>query len=94
MEKCWVWCNTWLPGDKKLHVVGIAAVCWAIWKARNGLCFDGKQKQNPASIICHACALMSYWAALYSEEDSEALKEGVNMMLKIAVQLLAKKSKK
>jgi hypothetical protein len=31
----WLWCEHWLPGGKQFHAVGIAAICWAIWKTRN-----------------------------------------------------------
>lgn len=43
-------------------------------------------------IICHACALMKFRAGLQSDEDKEMLIIGVNAMLKMATQLLAKPS--
>ena len=49
---------------------------------------------NPVSIVCHACALMSYWAGLYAGMDREALEEGINTMLRIATGLLNKKQRK
>jgi hypothetical protein len=49
--------------------------------------------QNPISIICHACALISYWTCLFLEEDKEMLVAGANMMLQIALKLLNKKQK-
>jgi hypothetical protein len=94
MNQCWDWCEKWLSFGKKLHTLGIAAVCWAIWKARNKLCFEGKLILNPISIVCHACALMSYWAGLYAGMDREALEEGVNTMLRIATGLLNKKQRR
>jgi len=90
-DQCWNWCDKWLPAGKQFHTVGIAAVCWAIWKARNKVCFEGKPLLNPIAIICHACALMNYWAGLFKEIDKEALEAGVNTMLKIAASLLGKK---
>lgn len=81
LDQCWVWCEKWLPGGKKFHTLGIATICWAIWKARNKLCFEGKIVQNHISIVCHACALMSYWTGLYLEKDKETLEAGVNAML-------------
>ena len=49
---------------------------------------------NPISIICHACALMSYWAGLYEGMDKEALEEGATTMLRIATDLLNKRPRK
>ena len=82
-DQCWNWCDKWLPAGKQFHTVGIAAVCWAIWKARNKVCFEGNPLLNPIAIICHACALMSYWAGLYEGEDRKALEDGVNACMKV-----------
>jgi hypothetical protein len=49
--------------------------------------------QNPISIICHACALICYWAGLFLEGDKEMLIEGANTMLQITLKLLNKKQK-
>ena len=46
---------------------------------------------NPIAIVCHACALVNYWAGLFKEIDKEVLEAGVNTMLKIAASLLGKK---
>ena len=78
--------------QKKIYVLGIAAIYWAIWKTRNKACFDGKLLNNPIEIICHTCALMRFQAGLQSYEDKELLIQGVNDMLKIVVQLLTKPS--
>jgi len=92
-EQCWNWCDVWMPTGKQFHTFGIAAVCWAIWKARNRTCFEGKPISNLVSIICHVCSLMKYWAGLFKEVDKEALENGVNTMLKIATSLLAKRNR-
>jgi hypothetical protein len=93
LQQCWLWCEKWLPNGRKFHVTGIAAFCWPIWKARNEACFEGKMIQNPISIICHACALISYWAVLFLEGDKELLIAGANTMLQIALKLLNTKQK-
>ena len=91
LEQAWVWCEKWLPLAKKYHTLGIAAVCWVIWKTRNKICFEGKTIHDPASIVCYACVLMSYWAGLYPDVDKEALEAGINTMLQIAMKLVKKK---
>lgn len=45
---------------------------------------------SPLGIICYACSLMGYWAGLFVDVDKEALVEGANTMLKIAMHLLEK----
>lgn len=94
--QCWLWCEKWLSHGKQFHTIGIAVICWAIWKTRNKACFKGKLLKNPASIICYACALMGYWTGLFGELEHmiETLVAGANTMLQIATKLLGKKMKK
>lgn len=42
-DQYWVWINSFLPGGNKFYMVGLAAVCWAIWKAMNSICFEKKR---------------------------------------------------
>ena len=58
---------------------------------RNTICFEGKKLHNPLEIVCHACALIKFWAGLQKEVDKGTLIQGVDAMFKIAVQLLSKK---
>jgi hypothetical protein len=37
-----------------VHVVGVTALCWALWKLRNRACFEKKLIKSPAEIICYA----------------------------------------
>jgi hypothetical protein len=45
---------------RQIFAVGIATICWAIWKMRNKVCFDGKKIKNPIKIICYACACIKF----------------------------------
>ncbi|KAF8647539.1 hypothetical protein HU200_065347 [Digitaria exilis] len=49
-------------------MVGLASICWAIWKARNNICFQKKKIRSPTEIICSITSFLSYW------EGAEALK--------------------
>jgi len=46
--------------EREVHVWGVAAICWAMWKARNKSCFDKKLIKKPVEIVCHAGALMKF----------------------------------
>lgn len=89
LQQCWCWCEVWLHFGKKFHPWGIGAICWAIWKSRNKACFEKKILKSPLEIICHASALMIFWAGLYAEMDRDQLIEGANLMLKVAKEVLA-----
>ena len=58
---CIQWC---LPGGRHVYFVGLAAVCWAIWKTRNGVCFDGKRVKTPTEALCLISSMLMYWAKL------------------------------
>jgi hypothetical protein len=49
-DQCWAWCERWIPNAKQFHVVGVASICWAIWKTRNRICFEKKKLKNPLEI--------------------------------------------
>jgi hypothetical protein len=49
-------------------MLGVAAICWAIWKARNKTCFEKKRIKNPIEIIYSTCSFMHYWIGLYQED--------------------------
>jgi len=38
----WHWIDTLLPNKKGSHMIGLASICWAIWKSRNKCCFEKK----------------------------------------------------
>jgi hypothetical protein len=37
------WIKKALPSEEEVYMFGMAAVCWAIWKARNKTCFEKNQ---------------------------------------------------
>jgi hypothetical protein len=76
-----------------MYMLGLAAVCWAIWKARNRTCFDKKHIKSPLDIIILACVFMRHWAGLYSDESKMAIEEGMDILMKMAVNLLGAKTK-
>ena len=72
---------------------GIAAICWQSGKHETKHCFEKVIIKNPIEIIYHVCALMKYWAVLYSEADKKQLEDGVNTMLQIANRILKRQKK-
>ena len=52
----YVWMYSFLPGLDKIYTVGLAAICWAIWLARNRATFELKWINSPFEIVFTACA--------------------------------------
>lgn len=71
--------------EKKIYMVGLAAIVWAIWKLRNRMCFKKKLIQSPTEIVCYASVFLNYWAGLQKGSDKEALEEGATILQANAV---------
>jgi hypothetical protein len=35
LNQFWEWCERFMPRNKNVHMVGLAAICWALWRVRN-----------------------------------------------------------
>ena len=69
-------------------MLGLAAICWAIWRTRNAVIFEKKFIKHPCEIICSACAFMGFWAGLYPESMKEIIMAAADSMLKTALRIL------
>jgi hypothetical protein len=59
------WVAKYARGLTNIHMVGIAALCWAMWKLRNRACFERKKLiRSPPEIIFYACSFLKYWTCL------------------------------
>jgi hypothetical protein len=85
LSQYWDWSNMFLPANKKIHMVGLSAICWALWKTRNRVCFEGKRVRSPTEIICLASSLISYWAGLQKDDTKEVLEAGAEMLKNAAL---------
>lgn len=87
-EQYWKWSEYHLSNGKHVQGFGLAAICWAIWKAQNNACFERKLIKHSADIVCHACAFMNFWAGLYSAEIQAQVTEGVKTLLAAACRII------
>jgi hypothetical protein len=81
----WVWINRFLPEGKQVFVVGLAAVCWSVWKTRNNVCFEEKRMKAPTEIICLICSTLIYWAGLQKGPVAEQMEQGAEALKKTAL---------
>ena len=70
-----------------IHVVGVVALCWALWKLRNRACFELKLIKNPAEIICYACSFLKYWASLQLGADKTDILAGAEDLQALAISI-------
>jgi hypothetical protein len=73
--------DRYLHNYKKIHFVGLSAICWAVWKIRNATHFEKNSVRSPTEIICLASSFIVYWADLQKEEGvKQALEAGAEAM--------------
>ena len=83
-EQFWFWTNTYLSNHKHFHSVGLAAICWAIWRARNLSCFEQKIIKSPTEIVCMA-SFICYWSGLQKTEDRAEIEAGAEVLKEAAL---------
>ena len=81
----WVWANKFMPCHKKLHMIGLAAICWALWLTRNAISFERKKCRSLTEIICLAVSFISYWAGLQNPSFKMVLEAGTEALKNTAL---------
>jgi len=61
---------------KKILPHGLSAVCWAIWRTRNSVCFDKKRIKSPTEIVCMMCSFLIYWAGMLKDGLKQQVIQG------------------
>jgi hypothetical protein len=84
-EQFWIWVNRYISNNKKIHFVGLLAICWAFWKTRNTIHFEKKQIKSPTKIICLASSFLTYCAGLSKEVDKQVLEARAEAMKQAAL---------
>jgi len=84
LSQFWIWINWSLPG-RQVHFVGLAAICWTVWKTRNNVCFEGKRIKSPTEIICLIGSTLTYWTGLQKDAISAQLEQGAEVLEKAAL---------
>jgi hypothetical protein len=77
-----------LLGCDDLYMVGIAAICWAIWNTRNKITFDKYETRTPCEVMFLSFALLMCWAGMQKEQGKEKLQFGASRMMEKASGLL------
>jgi hypothetical protein len=78
------WFPRHIPASRNVQILGVAAICWTIWKLRNRACFEGKLIKSPIELILYATVFMNYWAGLNSVADQENIRRGARNLVNVA----------
>jgi hypothetical protein len=81
------WFHAFLLGGKRFYMVGIAAVCWAIWTIRNKTTFGNYNMRSPSEAVFTMCSFVMYWAGLQTSEDKAQVLMGAGKLMEMATEL-------
>ena len=80
-----IWLKKIQEDSKKLIMVGVSALLWAIWRCRNNIVFDRKMISDPMGIVKMMCGWISDWAVLQKRCPGERmLMLGAKLIVQVA----------
>jgi RsiW-degrading membrane proteinase PrsW (M82 family) len=75
--------GNWLMNQQKrvkgLIWVGVAAICWAIWRCRNDVIFNKLKTNSIMQVTFRGAYWMHFWAQLQRDEQA---KDALSLMSK------------
>lgn len=75
---------------KSQILIGIAALCWAMWLCINDAIFNRATSHSFFQVIFRAMYWIRQWSLLCKEEESITLKEGCNLLEALVLEVFNK----
>ena len=86
--------NSWLSNQSKkirrVIWVGVAAICWAIWRCRNDLIFNKIKVNSVLQVIFRGTYWFRFWAQLQREEHAKNTFSSLSRLIEIVALDLVK----
>jgi hypothetical protein len=95
VEECLlIWLKQYSGNKKRIMTVGVSAVLWSIWKARNMACFQQTLRSDPSVVLFQACYLIDLWSNLQVKEDVKMeLLRGAKLLKQVASEIFKDRSR-
>jgi hypothetical protein len=79
--------------DRKLLLIGTAALFWTIWKTRNRSCFHFSRIRpgDPTNVIFYLCNILNDWATLQKGVLRKVLQRGASKIAKVAHEVFCRR---
>jgi hypothetical protein len=71
-------------------LIGLAAICWALWISRNDLVFQKSQYKSILQVIFRGTFWIRSWSVLSKEDGRIILKEGCRALETVALEFFHK----
>ena len=86
--------STWLldidAKHRKLILVGVAALCWAIWRCRNDICFNNVRYTFFLQALFRGAYWLRFWALLQPAGTQELLRSVSKNLETTALELFSR----
>jgi hypothetical protein len=79
------WLRSFLKKQRNLVVIGVAALCWAIWISRNDLVFNKSQFVSILQVVFRGVFWIRSWAILSKDDGRNSLKAGGLLLESVAM---------
>jgi hypothetical protein len=77
------WISNQHKDFKKLIWVGVAAVCWAIWKCRNEIVFKKTKFNLILQVIFRRAYWLRFWAQLHRKKQAKDILIAMSRRLEV-----------
>jgi hypothetical protein len=79
------WLRSFSKKQRSLVVIGVAALCWAIWISRNELVFNKSQYVSILQVIFRGVFWIRSWAILSNDNGRNIVKAGGLLLESVAL---------
>jgi hypothetical protein len=79
------WLRSYSKEQRNLVLIGMSALCWAIWISRNDLIFNKSQYISILQVIFRGVFWIRSWVVLSKQEGRNILKVGCLMLESVAL---------
>ena len=85
----WLWLNQFDASIKYQALVGVAAICWAIWLSRNDYVFNNAKIHTLVQVIYRRTHWIRSWAAFQKKGKSNLLKQACASLERVTMEIFA-----
>lgn len=86
------WLRSFAPGIRCQIIMGMVAMCWAIWLIRNDAVFQKKVTNSYLEVIFKGTYWIRQWFLLSTEEEGRLMKECCKRLQRTVLQLFGSRN--
>lgn len=84
------WLTNFPPKLRKQILVGVAAICWALWLSRNDVVFLRSKPNSFLQVLFRGTYWIKSWSILSKEEERSSLKKGCQKLEITSMEVFSK----